>query len=45
VTVAYAVGLLFANTLTNLTVTAPFWVALGCLIAARRRPPSEILES
>jgi hypothetical protein len=41
VTVAYAVGLLFANTLANLTVTAPFWVALGCLIAARRGSSSE----
>jgi len=34
VVVAYAVGLVFANTLANLTVTGPFWVALGCLTAA-----------
>ncbi|MGC9665568.1 O-antigen ligase family protein [Planosporangium sp. 12N6] len=39
VVVAYAVGLLFANTLSNLIVTAPFWVALGALTgnAAARR--------
>jgi O-Antigen ligase len=37
IVVAYAVGLLFANTLANLTVTAPFWVALGCLIAGYRQ--------
>jgi O-antigen ligase len=29
---AYAVSLVFANTLANLPVTAAFWVALGCLI-------------
>lgn len=38
---AYAVGLLFANTLENIVVTAPFWVSLGCLLAhARRRHPA-----
>jgi O-antigen ligase len=37
VVVAYAVGLLFANTLSNLAVTGPFWAALGVLLA---RPPS-----
>jgi len=31
--VAYAVGLLFANALSNLAVSAPFWAALGCLIS------------
>ncbi|NWF24842.1 O-antigen ligase family protein [Streptomyces sp. PKU-EA00015] len=35
---AYAVGLLFANTLGNVVVTAPFWVSLGCLLAQARRP-------
>lgn len=30
---AYAAGLLFANTLSNLTVSVVFWVALGCLLA------------
>jgi O-antigen ligase len=32
---AYAVGLLFANELTNLVVSTPFWLALGCLLASR----------
>jgi O-antigen ligase len=31
---AYAVGLLFANQLSNLVVSTPFWLALGCLLAA-----------
>ncbi|MGW8951717.1 O-antigen ligase family protein [Streptomyces sp. NPDC055709] len=35
--VATAVGLLFANTLTNLVVSAPFWVSLGCLLARSAR--------
>jgi O-antigen ligase len=35
VTGAYAVGLLFANELTNLMVSTPFWLALGCLLASR----------
>ncbi|GAA2629351.1 O-antigen ligase family protein [Streptomyces vastus] len=34
--VAYSVGLLFANTLENLTVTVPFWICLGCLLAHSR---------
>ncbi|MEU2429703.1 O-antigen ligase family protein [Streptomyces sp. NPDC007861] len=34
--VAYVVGLLFANTLTHVIVTAPFWVCLGCLLAQPR---------
>lgn len=33
-TAAYAVGLLFANELANLIVSMPFWLALGCLLAA-----------
>jgi O-antigen ligase len=37
-TAAYAVGLLFANELANLVVSTPFWLALGCLLAAPRRP-------
>ncbi|HZE30990.1 MAG TPA: O-antigen ligase family protein [Actinoallomurus sp.] len=35
VTGTYAVGLLFANELTNLVVSTPFWLALGCLLASR----------
>lgn len=31
---AYAVGMLFANPLANLVVSTPFWLALGCLLAA-----------
>lgn len=34
-TIAYAVGLLFANELADLVVSTPFWLALGCLLAAR----------
>nr|WP_275941380.1 O-antigen ligase family protein [Planosporangium flavigriseum] len=30
--VTYAVGLLFGNVLSNLIVTAPFWVALGTMM-------------
>jgi hypothetical protein len=33
---AYAVGLLFANTLSNLMVSTPFWLSLGCLLAASK---------
>lgn len=45
--VAYSVGLLFANTLGNLLVTAPFWVSLGCLLAhsTRRQPTPSFLPS
>jgi hypothetical protein len=35
VTVAYAVGLVFANPLANLLVSLPFWLSLGCLLAVR----------
>ncbi|HEX6470516.1 MAG TPA: O-antigen ligase family protein [Streptosporangiaceae bacterium] len=35
VTVAYAVGLVFANPLGNLLVSLPFWLSLGCLLAVR----------
>jgi O-antigen ligase len=31
----YLVGLLFANTLSNLAVTAPFWICLGLGLGAR----------
>jgi hypothetical protein len=31
--VSFAVGLLFANTLTSFVVSAPFWISLGCLLA------------
>lgn len=37
VVVAYAVGLFFANQLANLVVSMPFWLSLGCLLAA---PPA-----
>jgi hypothetical protein len=39
---AYAVSLVFANTLANLAITGAFWVALGCLIArsGRARTPA-----
>lgn len=38
VVAAYAAGLLFANELSNLIVSTPFWLSLGCLLAARPRP-------
>jgi O-antigen ligase len=41
-TAAYAVGLLFANQLANLVVSTPFWLALGCLLAAPRRPATPL---
>jgi O-antigen ligase len=31
--VAYATGLLFANALTDLVISTPFWISLGCLLA------------
>jgi hypothetical protein len=34
VTVAYAAGLFFANPLANLIASTPFWLSLGCLLAA-----------
>jgi O-antigen ligase len=37
-TAAYAAGLLFANALANLVISAPFWLALGCLLATPRPP-------
>ena len=37
-TAAYAVGLFFANELANLVVSTPFWLSLGCLLAASRPP-------
>jgi len=33
VVVANGVALVFANTLSNLVVTVPFWISLGCLLA------------
>jgi O-antigen ligase len=33
VTVAYGLGLIFANPLTNLLASLPFWLSLGCLLA------------
>jgi O-antigen ligase len=38
VVLTYATGLLFANTLSNVAVTAPFWAALGCLLAHASAP-------
>jgi hypothetical protein len=35
VVLTYGVILFFANPLANLVVSAPFWVALGCLLASR----------
>ncbi|MET8631805.1 O-antigen ligase family protein [Streptomyces sp. NPDC004096] len=31
--VSYATGLLFANALTDLVISTPFWISLGCLLA------------
>jgi hypothetical protein len=39
ITVAYAVGLFFANPLANLVASMPFWLSLGCLLAARTDQP------
>jgi hypothetical protein len=36
VLVTYLVGLAFANSLSNLSVTMPFWLLLGSAMAARR---------
>ncbi|MFB9839667.1 O-antigen ligase family protein, partial [Actinoallomurus acaciae] len=43
---AYAVGMLFANTLANLVVSMPFWLALGCLLAASsaREQPTTLAQ-
>ena len=43
IVVSYAACLLFANTLSSIVLTMPFWAALGCLLAhapdrARRAP-------
>jgi hypothetical protein len=32
ITFCYAVSLLFANSLANMVVSAPFWLSLGCLL-------------
>ncbi|MEU8590869.1 O-antigen ligase family protein [Streptomyces sp. NPDC048664] len=37
VCVAYAAGLLFANALTDLVISTPFWICLGCLLARAGR--------
>ncbi|MFF5262481.1 O-antigen ligase family protein [Actinomadura viridis] len=42
VALAYCVGLLFANPLANLIASAPFWLALGCLLAARPTGPAAV---
>ena len=34
VVVSYMVGLFFANSLANLVASTPFWLSLGCLLAA-----------
>jgi hypothetical protein len=39
IVLAYAVGLFFANQLASLLVSIPFWLSLGCLLAASSRPP------
>jgi hypothetical protein len=38
VVITYSVGLLFANLLSNQVVSAPFWTALGCLLARSAAP-------
>ncbi|MGW0884074.1 O-antigen ligase family protein [Streptomyces sp. NPDC002671] len=35
--VSYAAGLLFANALTDLVISTPFWISLGCLLARAGR--------
>ncbi|MGW5607984.1 O-antigen ligase family protein [Streptomyces sp. NPDC003753] len=43
--VSYAVGLLFANALTDFLVSTPFWISLGCLLAhtaSRKAVPSPL---
>jgi hypothetical protein len=44
-TAAYAVGLLFANELANLVVSMPFWLALGCLLAAPQPRGTDITSA
>ena len=34
VVVAYGGALVFANTLSNLVITIPFWISLGCLLTS-----------
>ncbi|GAA2084202.1 O-antigen ligase family protein [Actinomadura alba] len=38
ITLAFATNLLFANLLANPTISMPFWLSLGCLLAAARHP-------
>jgi hypothetical protein len=38
---SFAVGLLFANTLTSFVVSAPFWISLGCLLARTSRQKTD----
>jgi O-antigen ligase len=45
VVAAYAVGMLFANQLANLVVSTPFWLALGCLLAAPASPEHHITSA
>lgn len=42
VVAAYAIGLLFANQLANLVISTPFWLSLGCLLAAGGRPSDHL---
>jgi hypothetical protein len=42
IVLAYAVGLFFANQLASLLISIPFWLSLGCLLAARRPPVGHI---
>ncbi|MBC6456842.1 O-antigen ligase family protein [Actinomadura sp. HBU206391] len=39
ISLAFATNLLFANLLSNLTISMPFWLSLGCLLAAARHRP------
>lgn len=43
---SYAVGLLFVNALTDLVISTPFWISLGCLLAPaghRKKDPPPLL--
>jgi len=45
IVIAYAVGLFFANQLASLLISLPFWLSLGCLLAASRRPQADHVRS
>ncbi|GIE93168.1 O-antigen ligase family protein [Paractinoplanes rishiriensis] len=45
IVVVYATGLLFGNFLSNIFVSVPFWLALGCLLAGCRNRKAEGMPS